>query len=57
MPLHLGVPYLILMLVMLSLVFGVGKLPQAGSTLDKAIREFRKWISGDNTSNIAKPEA
>ena len=41
-PLEIG---LILMIVLI--VFGVGKLPQVGSAMGKAIREFRKAKEGE----------
>lgn len=34
--------YLIILLVVVLLVFGPGKLPEVGSGLGRAIREFRK---------------
>jgi sec-independent protein translocase protein TatA len=50
MPFHLGAPELILVLVMILLVFGVGKLPQVAGTIGKGIREFRKTMSGESGS-------
>jgi len=38
---------MILILVVVLIVFGVGKLPQVGSQLGKGIREFRKAAKGD----------
>jgi len=43
----LGVPELLLILGILILVFGVGKLPQAGESIGKAICGFKKDQSGD----------
>ncbi len=37
----LGMPELIVVLVIALLVFGAGKLPQVGSSVGKAIREFK----------------
>ena len=37
----LGIPELIVILVIALLVFGAGKLPQVGSSVGKAIREFK----------------
>ncbi len=37
----LGMPELIVILVIALLVFGAGKLPQLGSSVGKAIREFK----------------
>ncbi len=38
----LGVPELIIILVIIIIIFGVGKLPQIGGALGQGIREFRK---------------
>jgi sec-independent protein translocase protein TatA len=41
-PLEIG-----LILIILLIVFGAGKLPQAGRALGKSISEFRKSTRGD----------
>jgi|ETN02SMinimDraft_4_1059925.scaffolds.fasta_scaffold846860_1 sec-independent protein translocase protein TatA len=41
MPFHLGLPELIIILFLVILIFGLGKLPQVSGTLGKAVREFR----------------
>lgn len=38
---NLGPPELIIILVIIILIFGVGKLPEMGSALGKGIREFK----------------
>lgn len=38
----LGMPELIVILVIVIIVFGAGKLPQLGENLGKAIRNFKK---------------
>lgn len=43
----LGVPELIIILVIVMLVFGVGRVGEIGKDLGKGIREFRKASSGD----------
>ena len=43
---HVGGWELILILVVILIVFGVGKLPQAGEALGKGMRAFRKGQSG-----------
>lgn len=45
MPFGLGAPELIIVLVIIMLVFGVGKLPEVGGALGKGIREFRRSAS------------
>jgi sec-independent protein translocase protein TatA len=42
-PLEIG-----LILVIILIVFGVGKIPQVGEGLGKAIRSFRKASRGDD---------
>ena len=42
----LGFSELVIILVIALLVFGAGKLPQVGSSLGKAIRDFRRATSG-----------
>jgi sec-independent protein translocase protein TatA len=44
----LGPPELILVLVIVVIIFGVGKLPEVGGALGKGIREFRKASTEDN---------
>ena len=39
---NIGVPELVLILVIVLLVFGAGKLPDIGRALGKSISEFRK---------------
>ena len=43
---HLGVPELLIILVIIILVFGVGKLPQIGKALGQGIRQFREGTEG-----------
>ncbi len=42
MPFRIGPVELILIIVVLMLIFGVGKLPQVGEAMGKAVRQFRK---------------
>ena len=39
---HIGIPELILIVLAVIVLFGAKKLPEIGSALGKAIREFRK---------------
>ena len=43
---HLGVPELLIILLIIVLVFGVGKLPQIGKAVGQGIREFREGTQG-----------
>lgn len=40
--------HLILILIIVLIIFGPGKLPQIGEGLGKSIREFKKAVSGEN---------
>ena len=46
MPFRMGPLEIGLILVIVLIVFGVGKLPQVGGAIGKAIKEFRKARSG-----------
>ena len=54
MPFRVGPTELIILLVIVTMVFGVGKLPQVGSAIGNAIREFRK--AQDDVSADGSPE-
>jgi sec-independent protein translocase protein TatA len=41
---------LLLVLLIILLVFGATRLPQIGESLGKAIRNFRKGLSGEGSS-------
>lgn len=46
MPFRMGPWEIALILVIILIVFGVGKLPQVGSALGKGIRAFKKGQQG-----------
>ncbi|MEK6561990.1 MAG: twin-arginine translocase TatA/TatE family subunit [Candidatus Binatota bacterium] len=52
----LGFQELLIILIIALIIFGPGKLPQIGSGLGKAIRDFKKGISGDESEEAAKGE-
>jgi sec-independent protein translocase protein TatA len=45
----LGWPEIAIILVIVLVVFGVGKLPQVGGAIGKSIREFRKAQRGEDS--------
>ncbi len=47
MPLNFGPTELILILVIVILLFGVGRISKVAGELGKGIREFRQGLSGD----------
>lgn len=47
----LGLPELLLIVVILVLVFGVGKLGDMGKALGRGIREFRQEVGPNSNTN------
>jgi len=43
----LGMPELIVILVIIVIIFGAGKLPEIGSGIGKGIKNFKKATSED----------
>jgi sec-independent protein translocase protein TatA len=41
---HLGVPELLIVLVIVIVIFGAGKLPRIGKDLGEAVTNFRKGV-------------
>jgi len=52
----IGLPEIILILVIIFIFFGVGKLPQVGEQMGKAIRAFKKSQAGEDEEEAAKPK-
>lgn len=48
MPIRLGPFELIIVLVIVIIIFGVGRLPEIGGAVGKAIREFREATTGED---------
>lgn len=42
-----GTMELVIILAIVLIIFGVGKVPQIGGAIGKGIREFRRSVSGD----------
>ena len=53
---HIGVPEIILVLVIILIIFGVGKLPQVGGAIGKGLREFRKGQRGEYEEEEEEPK-
>lgn len=43
----IGVPELAIILVIVVIIFGVGRLPEVGSSLGKGIRQFKSETGGE----------
>lgn len=50
-PFNLGAGEMLIIFAILLLLFGGAKLPQLGSSLGSAIRNFKKGFSGDGDEN------
>lgn len=58
MPFHIGPWELGLILAIVLIIFGVGRLPQVGGAVGKALRAFRKGQSGDeDTADVSEETA
>ena len=52
---HLGAPELLLILAVVVILFGVGRIGKIGKELGTGMREFRKGIQGDDETKPAVP--
>ena len=48
----LGMPELIIILVIIVIIFGAGKLPEIGSGLGKGIKNFKKATKDEEKETI-----
>jgi sec-independent protein translocase protein TatA len=56
MPFKIGLPELLIILVIVVLVFGVGRVSKIGGELGGAIRSFRKGLKGDDEETEKKKD-
>lgn len=56
MPLNLGGAEWVILLVIVLIVFGVGRLPEIGGAIGKSIREFRDASKGSQGSKQEKKD-
>ncbi len=52
-----GAPELIIVLIIVVLIFGVGRVGKIGGELGKSIKEFRQGISDDKKESAAETAA
>ncbi len=52
----IGMPELLIVLVIIIIIFGVGKLPEIGGALGKGIREFRTASQGLESEETSTEE-
>lgn len=48
----IGIPELVIILVIILVIFGAGKLPEIGAGLGKGIKGFKKSLSGEDEIDI-----
>ena len=48
----IGIPELLIILVIVLLIFGAGKLPQIGGNLGKAIKNFKGGVKEDEAEEL-----
>ena len=51
-----GIWEIVLILAIILIVFGVGKLPQVGGAIGKGLRAFKKGQSGEEPEEVASPK-
>ena len=52
----IGIPELVIILVIILVIFGAGKLPEIGAGLGKGIKGFKKSMSGEDEIDITPPK-
>ena len=52
----IGLPELIIILVIMLVIFGAGKLPEIGAGLGKGIKGFKKAINNEDEVDITPPK-
>lgn len=50
----IGIPELLIILVIILIIFGAGRLPQIGKSLGKGIKEFQGAIKGGGGEDSQK---
>jgi len=51
----IGMPELIIILIIVLIFFGSGRLPELGSTIGKAIRRFKKAMDEPEKNHLETP--
>lgn len=52
----IGLPELLVVLVIILIIFGAGKLPQIGKALGSGIKEFKQAVNTDEKKTEEKQE-
>ena len=48
----MGITELIIILFVIMLIFGIGKLPEIGGGIGKAIKNFKKSLKGEDEIDV-----
>jgi sec-independent protein translocase protein TatA len=51
----LGLGEIILIVIVIGMIFGVGKIPEIGKQIGKGVRDFKKYSSGADSEKAAGP--
>ena len=54
---NISIWQILIILLVVALLFGMGRLPQLGKDLGKAIRSFRRSVEGDDSSTAGKRDS
>jgi len=49
----LGTSELMIILILVLIIFGAGKLPQVGASLGKGLRSFKEGVKGESELSVA----
>ncbi len=49
----LGVPELVIILVIIVVIFGVGRLPEIGGAIGKSIKEFKSSVNDGQSKDTS----
>jgi len=52
----IGMPELLIILVIILIIFGTGKLPEIGSALGKGIKNFKKATAEKDDLELSSPK-
>ncbi|HOW54600.1 MAG TPA: twin-arginine translocase TatA/TatE family subunit [Syntrophorhabdaceae bacterium] len=53
----LGMPELIIIMVIVLMVFGAGRLPEIGGAIGKGIRSFKRSVDGPDAAEVTEKSA